>query len=299
MIAAWFHSGYATRYQSEITMADNEIDINKVIQGDCLDVMKRLPDNFVDTIITDPPYGLTNRTPDVMRCIDCKRVLGGRDGNPVNCPKCGGKISHQRSQQKRGFMGKEWDNGDVAFNPEIWREALRVAKPGGTLMAFGGTRTFHRLTCAIEDAGWEIRDSISYFSDGTQQEQALMASLDEEQLAAYLELHYPNMGMDWVYGSGFPKSTSVSKMIDKAAVVDCPNCGGVGYVMPDVSESGNPDYVLYSVEGIIATQIKCDDCGGTGKVKGAEAYGVGAAVGDVDTALVPAHFKEPYHVVVV
>lgn len=70
-----------------------------------------------------------------------------------------------------GFMGKAWDRSGVAFRPETWAEALRLAKPGAYLLAFGGTRTVHRLTCAIEDAGWEIRDSIL-----------------------------------WIYGSGFPKS---------------------------------------------------------------------------------------------
>lgn len=79
-----------------------------------------------------------------------------------------------------GFMGKGWDH-DIP-GEYFWREALRVAKPGAHLLAFGGTRTFHRLMCAIEDAGWEIRDTIM-----------------------------------WVYGSGFPKSLDVSKAIDKAA----------------------------------------------------------------------------------
>ena len=79
-----------------------------------------------------------------------------------------------------GFMGKEWDHGVPGV--EFWVEALRVAKPGAHLLAFGGTRTFHRLAVAIEDAGWEIRDCIM-----------------------------------WVYGSGFPKSHNVSKAIDKLA----------------------------------------------------------------------------------
>jgi len=105
--------------------------------GDCLDILPTLAANSVDTIITDPPYGLS-------------------------------------------FMGKDWDHGvpGVAF----WAEALRVAKPGAMLLAFGGTRTFHRLTCAIEDAGWEVRDCLM-----------------------------------WLYGSGFPKSLDISKAIDKAA----------------------------------------------------------------------------------
>jgi hypothetical protein len=83
------------------------------------------------------------------------------------------------------FMAKKWDGTGIAFLPETWAECLRVAKPGAHLLAFGGTRTHHRLMCAIEDAGWEIRDSLA----------SLM----------------------WVYGSGFPKSLNVSAAIDKAA----------------------------------------------------------------------------------
>ncbi len=150
--------------------------------GDCLDVMRAMDANSVDTIVCDPPYALTNRTPDVKWCIDCNRVLGGRDGKPDACPKCGGQLEYQRSQGKRGFMGKEWDTGRVAFEPAIWAECLRVAKPGAMLLAFGGTRTHHRLMVAIEDAGWEIRDVIM-----------------------------------WLYGSGFPKSHSLAVGIDKQA----------------------------------------------------------------------------------
>jgi site-specific DNA-methyltransferase (adenine-specific) len=81
-----------------------------------------------------------------------------------------------------GFMGKAWDGVGVAYSVDLWRHALRVLKPGGHLLAFGGTRTYHRMACAVEDAGFEIRDSIT-----------------------------------WLYGSGFPKSLDVSKAIDKAA----------------------------------------------------------------------------------
>ena len=80
------------------------------------------------------------------------------------------------------FMGKGWDGTGIAFRAELWAAVLRVLKPGGHLLAFGGARTSHRMTCAIEDAGFEIRDTIS-----------------------------------WLYGSGFPKSLDVSKAIDKAA----------------------------------------------------------------------------------
>jgi len=102
------------------------MDYNTIINDDCLHAMQGLEDNTIDSIVTDPPYGLS-------------------------------------------FMGKDWDHGipGVVF----WQEALRIAKPGCHLLAFGGTRTFHRLAVAIEDAGWEIRDTVM-----------------------------------WVYGSGFPKS---------------------------------------------------------------------------------------------
>lgn len=83
------------------------------------------------------------------------------------------------------FMGKKWDGTGIAYSVPLWREALRVLKPGGHLLAFGGTRTHHRMVCAIEDAGFEIRDEIQ-----------------------------------WLYGSGFPKSLDVSKAIDKCDAAD-------------------------------------------------------------------------------
>jgi site-specific DNA-methyltransferase (adenine-specific) len=99
-----------------------------------------------------------------------------------------------------GFMGKKWDNTGIAYNVDIWKECLRVLKPGGHLLSFGGTRTSHRMVCAIEDAGFEIRDTIM-----------------------------------WIHGSGFPKSLNVSKAIDKAAGVEfsAKPASGVGFMGPD------------------------------------------------------------------
>ena len=107
----------------------------KLLLGDCLDKLKELDDNSVDSIITDPPYGLS-------------------------------------------FMGKKWDY-DVP-SQEIFEECLRVLKPGGHLLSFAGSRTYHRIASAIEDAGFEIRDQIM-----------------------------------WIYGSGFPKSHNIGKAYDK------------------------------------------------------------------------------------
>jgi len=115
-----------------------------ILAGDCVEQMKTLEADSVDAIVTDPPYGLE-------------------------------------------FMGKDWDGFGTPLGFQTWteqwaREALRVLKPGGHLLAFGGTRMYHRLAAGIEDAGFEIRDTLM-----------------------------------WLYGSGFPKSLDVSKAIDKAA----------------------------------------------------------------------------------
>lgn len=118
---------------------ETEIKLNTVLCGKSEEQLKKLPDNFFDGIVTDPPYEI-------------------------------------------GIMGKAWDASGIAYNVELWKEVLRVAKPGSFLFCFGGTRTYHRVACAIEDAGWQIKDSMS-----------------------------------WLYGSGFPKSTNISKQIDKEA----------------------------------------------------------------------------------
>jgi DNA modification methylase len=178
-----------------------------VIVGDCREVMAGMAEASVDAVVTDPPYGLEfmgkewdkldrsgfhngkghdrigeadgtpfrrhTGTPGFAsqargnRCDVCGKYAGG---NPkINCQCESPKFRHM----SRGFEQQQWH--------ETWaREAFRVLKPGGHLLAFGGTRTFHRMTVAIEDAGFEIRDCLS-----------------------------------WLYGSGFPKSLDVSKAIDK------------------------------------------------------------------------------------
>ena len=79
-----------------------------------------------------------------------------------------------------GFMGKKWDSSGIAYNIDLWRECLRVLKPGGHLLAFSGTRTYHRMACSIEDAGFEVRDML-----------------------------------EWIYASGFPKSLNIGKATQK------------------------------------------------------------------------------------
>lgn len=130
--------------------------------GDNRDVLRDLPDNSIDSIVTDPPYALVS--------------IVKRFGKPGSAPAKGNDAYMRASA---GFMGKQWDTGEVAFSEVFWAECLRVLKPGGHVAAFSGTRTYHRMACAIEDAGFEIRDSLM-----------------------------------WVYGTGFPKSHDVSKGID-------------------------------------------------------------------------------------
>ena len=145
------------------------LEINKVHCGDSLLLLKQLPDNSVDSIVTDPPY-----------CLSTSKRFGNSNWENERYKseelKKGGSVF---TRNIKGFMGKEWDN-DVAFKVEIWKECFRVLKHGGHLLAFGGTRTYHRLVCAIEDSGFEIRDMIS-----------------------------------WIYGSGFPKSLNLGKQYDK------------------------------------------------------------------------------------
>ena len=140
----------------------------KIINGDCIETMKQLKSCSISSIITDPPYHLTSIV----------ERFGKEGSKPASSGTEGSKGVFGRSS--KGFMGKEWDGGDIAFNTEVWTEALRVTKPGGFLFAFGGTRTAHRMAVAIEDSGWVCRDYI-----------------------------------EWVYGSGFPKAQDISKQMDK------------------------------------------------------------------------------------
>jgi len=106
---------------------------------------------------------------------DCRERMAEMEENSIDAIVCD-------PPYEIGFMNRGWDSNGIAYDQEVWRQAWRVLKPGGYILAFGGSRTYHRLACAIEDAGFEIRDCIS-----------------------------------WVYGSGFPKSLDVSKAIDRAA----------------------------------------------------------------------------------
>jgi hypothetical protein len=114
-------------------------------------------------------------------------------------------------------MGQRWDTGETAFDPAFWAEVLRVLKPGAHLVAFGGTRTYHRMVCAIEDAGFEIRDGIFDLVASDAGMGNFLASLNDEQRGAFAKLleesRFGGLAA-WAYGVGFPKSHDVSKGID-------------------------------------------------------------------------------------
>src|SRR5690625_1789444 len=119
--------------------------INKVIHGDCLDVLKELDDNSVDSVVTDPPYGLS-KEPDINEVLS--KWLAGEE------------YDHGHG----GFMGKSWDS--FVPPPSLWREVYRVLKPGGHALVFAGTRTQDLMTISLRMAGFEVRDVIEwlYFS---------------------------------------------------------------------------------------------------------------------------------------
>ena len=131
----------------------------RLLVGDCLERLADLPGASIETIITDPPYGLTD--PRNRR-------------NPKG--------------SRRGFMGKKWD-AEVP-GPEYWKACWRVAKPGAYALVFGGTRTWHRLACALEDAGWLLVDTLM-----------------------------------WLHGEGMPKSLDISKAFDRRAGATRPVTG--------------------------------------------------------------------------
>lgn len=116
--------------------------------GDCIDAIRAMPDNSVDSIVTDPPYGLT------------ANKNGGSGVASINLESPYGRARIGTGNGAGGFMGMKWDN-DVP-PVEVWAECLRVLKPGGYLLAFAGARTQHRMAVRIEDAGFEIRDMIAW-----------------------------------------------------------------------------------------------------------------------------------------
>lgn len=136
----------------------------RLLHGDCREGLARLKAEgvFVDAVVTDPPYAL----------VSIVKRFGGENAAPA--------ADGLYARASRGFMGKTWDTGEIVHDPAFWAQVYDVLKPGGHMLAFAGTRTYHRMVVAIEDAGFEIRDQLG-----------------------------------WLYGSGFPKSHDMGKAMDK------------------------------------------------------------------------------------
>lgn len=111
-------------------------------EGDCRESLLTLPDNSIDSVVTDPPYAL----------ISTLKRFGNSPRTEAAMP-----TADHYARLSRGFMGKKWDNGETAFSVHFWAEVMRVLKPGGHVVAFGASRGYHRLACAIEDAGSAAR----------------------------------------------------------------------------------------------------------------------------------------------
>jgi site-specific DNA-methyltransferase (adenine-specific) len=122
-----------------------------LLPGDCRDVLPTLPEDSVDACVTDPPYSLASIA---------KRFGGtSTEDDTITSAKARARAGPY-ARLAAGFMGQAWDTGEVAHDPLFWTEVRRVLAPGGHLVALGGTRTWHRLACAIEDSGFEVRDTL-------------------------------------------------------------------------------------------------------------------------------------------
>jgi DNA modification methylase len=152
-----------------------------ILSGNNINLLKSYPDNYFDSIVTDPPYGL-GKEPDAVEVMTAWATTGYHE------------------IEGKGFMGKEWD----AFVPQpiFWKEVFRVLKPGGHVVAFYGTRTYDWGVMAMRFAGFEVRDCIQ-----------------------------------WIYGSGFPKSHNISKAIDKMQGAEREVIGKSNYSMPKADNS--------------------------------------------------------------
>lgn len=191
-----------------MTEQTNETDRVRVFHGDSREVLRTFPDSHFDSVVTDPPYAL----------VSIGKRLGKADAKPI---QHGSDGAYARAA--RGFMGKTWDTGETAFDADFWREVLRVLKPGGHIVAFGGSRTYGELQVSIAAAGFEVRDSILEVigTDGAIAD--FLNSLDDEQLRAFAKTFEDSRFgglLAWVYGSGFPKSHNVAKGMAKRRVED-------------------------------------------------------------------------------
>ncbi|HEY7245181.1 MAG TPA: hypothetical protein VH678_15020 [Xanthobacteraceae bacterium] len=149
------HLGYVARDQQESLSRLRQTYLDGRVQllcGDCLNLLEIIPENSVDACCTDPPYHLTS----IVRRF-------GKEGSAPAQHGTDGRFARASA----GFMGQRWDGGDIAFRPGTWAKVLRVLKPGAYLVAFSSTRTFGRMSVAIEAAGFITHPFIAWiFAQG-------------------------------------------------------------------------------------------------------------------------------------
>jgi len=236
--------------------------LNTIHIGNSLDVLKTIEDNVIDSIITDPPYGLTSIT----------KRFGKKDSAPA---KYGSDGAFQRTT--KGFMGQEWDGSGIELNVELWAECLRVAKPGATLMAFGGTRTWHRIAVAIEDAGWEIIDSIAWHYGCLSEDTEILTSngwehyhknIDKSQIVCYdiekdsFEIHLPER--KFFYENKYPayriKSDTTDQIVSKDHRVIVEREGELIFQRAETLESEICVPILENLSKVqkVVSNLQCD-----------------------------------------
>lgn len=192
----------------------------EILHGDCREKIRTLADNSIDSCVTDPPYALVS--------------IVKRFGSPTAAPARGNE-AYQRASA--GFMGKAWDTGEVAMSADFWADVFRVLKPGAFLCAFGASRGYHRMACAIEDAGFEIRDSLLDLVDPADPIWTFLNSLNDAQRDAFarcVDHALPGGPLAWLYGTGFPKSHNVALSIDKES-------GAIGHLAKSFNMKGGGD----------------------------------------------------------
>lgn len=196
---------------------------HRVILGDCTEVLRQLARDgvLVDSMVTDPPYHLAS--------------IVARLGQPDSAPIQSGKTGVY-ARGSKGFMGQTWDGGDVAFRVDTWRRVFDVMKPGAHLVAFSATKGYHRMVCAIEDAGFEVRDMVP-----------------------------------WLYGTGFPHSHNLDGDWEGWGTNLKPAIEPVVLAQKPISESSIEANVARWGVGAInidASRIHADDAqGGSYRVK--------------------------------
>jgi site-specific DNA-methyltransferase (adenine-specific) len=196
-----------------------------VYHGNCLDELKNIPDNYVDAIVTDPPYGLGDSDPDYILSALKMWMDGDRSHIPAG----------------KGFMGKQWD----AFvpPPAVWDECFRVLKPGGYVLVFAGTRTVDLMGLSVRMAGFEIRDSLTWiYSQGFPKSLDISKAIDKlsgakREVVGYTDPHDPRTAMARsIYGGDIQEGAGQGIPITAPATEDAKKWVGWGTALKPASE---------------------------------------------------------------